>query len=223
MSYCLVQYEDRPLDQYKELIKKNKDYCFLHSITHVFFTNGYENYPPWWRKVFLVKELLNTFDAVLWVDSDAAIVGHQHFKEFFEDKHFFLSPNPPMLNLNVLSTFSAPFCAGIWGVKASEEGKTIMKVWSECYNPQKWIRNENSWSGEGVYGGTSYEQGAFEINILRCKTFQHWLNLHLSHVFNYLPKSDKQLQGKFCPRDVFAIHYWKGNRDHIKEHWPTTL
>jgi hypothetical protein len=204
------------------LIKKNKDYCALHSITHILLTNGYEIYPPWWRKVFLVKELLLNYDGVLWVDTDAAIVGHEHFKTFFIDKHFFLSPNPPMFNINALSTFSAPFCAGIWGVKASEEGKILMKVWSECYDPGRWKRSGNAWIGEGVYGGASYEQGAFEIRILRCKTFSNWLNLHDHHVFNYLPKSDKRLQGKSCPRDVFAIHYWKGNRDHIKDHWPSS-
>lgn len=220
-SFALVQYEDRSLKEYEQLIEKNKLYAHSNSITHIFLKGGYEQYPPWWRKVFVVKELLNTYEAVLWVDTDAAIVGHSHFKTLFDNKHFFLSPNPPMLNWSALSTFSAPFCAGIWGVRASEEGKTIMKVWSDCYNPLNWKRQGAQWIGSGAYAGPSYEQGAFEINILRSSTFSGWLSLHLYHVFNYLPKSDRELQGKSCPSDVFAVHYWKGNRGHISEHWPS--
>jgi hypothetical protein len=97
-----------------------------------------------------------------------------------------------------------------------------MKIWADCYNPHLWNKQGTHWKGLGVYGGSSYEQGAFELNILRCSSLLHWLNIELYHVYNYLPKADKNLQGKKCPNGVFAVHYWKGNRDHIKDHWPKT-
>jgi len=217
---CLVQYEDRDTGQFKELLKKNKNYALEYNIDYLFLPSGYEIYPPWWRKVFLVRDLLNSYENVLWVDSDAAVVGHKHFSELFEEKHFILSPNPPMFNHSSLNIFSAPFCAGVWAVKSSPEGKAIMNRWCDTYDSTKWTNTKEGWKGEGAYGGSNYEQGAFELHILRSKSFSPFLNQYLSHVLNFLPKPDDKLRGKSCLKDIFAVHYWKGNRNHIDQHWP---
>jgi hypothetical protein len=97
-----------------------------------------------------------------------------------------------------------------------------MNRWCDTYDAAKWKLESTGWKGEGVYGGVNYEQGSFEVNILRSKSFSHLLNQNLSHVLNYLPKPDNKLKGSNCPKDIFAVHYWKGNREHISLHWPPT-
>jgi hypothetical protein len=218
--YAIAQYEDRDLGDFAPLIAQNQKYAKLHKIVHVLAKSGWENYPPWWRKVFLVRELLQEYDAVLWVDSDAAIVGTEHFKSLFNDKHFMLSPNPPMMNSESLSMFSAPFCAGVWGVRNSPEGRVLMDKWASSYDKSMWKHVGNTWiHTSGVYAGFAYEQGAFEIAIWRCANFEEWIENKLSKILNYLPKEDHRMNGTSCPSDVFAVHYWKGNRKHIKNHW----
>jgi hypothetical protein len=219
--YALVQYDDRSTDEFKNLIYQNKVYAKSFNIDYFFFNQGYEEYPPYWRKVFLVEELLNTYEAVIWVDTDALIVGKFHFKDLFEGGHFVLSPNPPMFDHQSLSMFSAPFCAGVWAVKNSPEGKFIMKTWADSYNCDLWKQDNGKWIHKtGLYGGIAYEQGAFEINIWRNIDFQKWIQNKESRILNYLPLAKGKLKGKSCPADIFAIHYWSGNRTHIKKHFP---
>lgn len=222
MKLLVVQYEDRMIQEFQPLLHQNKTYCSKNGIEYFFLNSGYENYPPWWRKVFLVKEILPSYDAVMWVDSDAAIVSNKPFSDLFEKNHFVLSPNPPMFGSKSLSMFSAPFCAGVWGVKNTPEGNTIMKTWSNSYDPKSWEHDKklNTWKCiRGPYAGPSYEQGAFEISIWRKKDFYRWIENKPSEVLNYLPKPDNSLVGKHCPNGIFAVHYWKGNRKHISQHW----
>jgi hypothetical protein len=218
--FAIAQYEDRNLGEFAPLVSQNEKYAKLHGIHHVFLKSGWEDYPPWWRKVFLVQELLGNYEAVLWVDSDAAIVGRDHFNNLFNGKHFMLSPNPPMLNSESLSMFSAPFCAGVWGVRNTPEGRVLMERWASSYDKSLWKREGKTWSHTaGVYGGFAYEQGSFEIKIWRCASFEEWIENKSCHILNYLPKEDRKVNGSLCPHDVFAVHYWKGNRNHIKDHW----
>lgn len=93
MGFAIVQYDDRDVEMFKPLILKNKEYCKTHNINYIFFRSGWEKYPPWWRKVFLVRELLKNYEAVMWVDSDAAIVSCDHFKTTRIFSHFSYSHN----------------------------------------------------------------------------------------------------------------------------------
>jgi hypothetical protein len=217
----LLQYDDREVKEYIELIKQNKIYSASVGLSYLNICKGYEHIPPWWRKVFLARELLPHYDGVLWVDTDAAIVSTLHPSDLLGNKHFVYSPNPPMLNHQSLSMFSAPFCAGIWAVKNSSQGRQIMDAWADLYDENLWT-NIGGWKGSGPYAGYAYEQGAFEIGIVRCHNYQEWIKSYPSHVLNYLPKDDTHLQGTSCPANVFAVHYWKGNRAHIYKHWPET-
>lgn len=218
--YALVQYDDRDTTIFKELLKNNKNYADLNGITYLFCKSGWDHLPPWWRKVFLVKEILQHYDAVLWVDSDATIVSKEHFSTLFRDKHFVLSPNPPLLELNSLSMFTAPFCAGIWGVRNTPEGFSIMDRWVSGYDEKLWKKKDEVWEhAVGLYGGIAYEQGYFESGIWRHTEYEDLIENKPYHVLNYLPLPDERLRGKKCPKEVFAVHYWKGNRNHIKDHW----
>lgn len=222
MSYAIVQYEDRDTSEYAPLMRQARAYCEAHGITYLFVGSGYSQYPPWWRKVFLVQELLPSFDAVLWLDTDATIVSHDHFSTLFDDKHFAFSPNPPMLDSESLSMFSAPFCAGVWAVRNTPEGNAIMKHWAACFNRAHWTRSsDGKWVGSGPYAGYAYEQGAFEIGVVRVAEFAPWLRPLHHNALNYLPRADGVQRGLSCPAGVFAVHYWKGHRQRIRDHWPS--
>jgi len=217
--HLIVQYEDRPLGVFEPLVSRNADYAARFGMHHWLCRRGYEQYPPWWRKVFLVREMLRHYDSVMWVDTDAAIVGSFRFDELFEERHFVLSPNPPMLDSESLSMLSAPFCAGVWAVRNTPQGVAIMDRWAGLYDPSMW-RFDGEWRHlQGLYAGIAYEQGAFEMGVWRCADFVDWIRDYPAHVLNHLPKEDHKVRGKHCPADVFAVHYWKGNRNHISQHW----
>ena len=223
--FAIVQYEDRPLNDFKSLVEQNQYYANRNGIRHFLFKSGYENVPPWWRKVFLVRDLLQHYTAVLWVDSDAAVVSSDHFFTLFNDKHFVLSPNPPMLNSESLSMFSAPFCAGVWGVRNTPEGRVLMDTWANLYDSTLWKQIDDAkWiHTKGSYGGIAYEQGAFETGIWRKSDYVEWIENKTSDVLNHLPKKDSLVRGQKCSKGIFAVHYWKGNRGHISEHWPNRV
>jgi hypothetical protein len=205
-----VQYDDRNTDEFRPLIQKNKEYAEFNSIDYIFLNKGYESYPPWWRKVFIIKDLLPHYNSILWIDTDACILKKQHFETLFQDKHFVFSPNPPPFQIHVFSNFAASFCAGIWAVKNTEEGKTILNEWSKCYKEKNWTLKNGVWSASvGEYGGISYEQGSFQTFIER--KYWSWLGKKQHWVLNYLPKPPEYFVGP----DTFAVHFWKGNRDKI--------
>lgn len=218
--YLVVQYDDRSIEEFNELIETNKNYCKKFNIEYLFLNKGYENYPPWWRKVFLVFELLSLYEGILWIDTDAVIVGNKHFKEFFEDKHFVFSPNPPPIFWNKHFDFlTAPLCAGIWGVKNTPEGYHLMNTWKNAYNKNNWTYKNNKWISNGLYAGRTYEQGSFELNIFRVDNFKSITKMYPFYVFNYLAKRDDEVIGKNCSKDIFSIHYWSGQRNQIQSHW----
>ena len=229
MRNLLVQYDDRNPSWASGLLEVNRKYAALYGYEYMYLTTGYDSISPFWRKVFLVAELLPFYDHVLWVDSDAAIVGTERLESLFGTHDFICSPNPPMLLNTYLKTFSAPFCAGVWGVKNSPRGHSIMKEWMNFYIPSQWICVDKKWSTRGVYGGVNYEQGAFEINIYRkfpfnsyIKSYQHWVLNHLpNQTVNDLCLSSRSLPQ--CRKDVFAVHYWSGNRELLKYHYPPQL
>ena len=233
MDTLVLQYDDRPIDEFKNLIKENENYCKKFNYDYKFLNSGvYENIPPYWRKVFLVKEYLNSYKCVLWIDTDAVIISHDSIDTLFKpDTHFAFSSNPSLFHLNVLDMLSAPMCAGVWAVKNTSEGKCIMNAWAKSYDPTTWVKKEdllNSnlknnnkfvWKASCIYGGICYEQGAFEIHILRTNNYNKWLSHWEHNVMNYLPLDDDKIKGFTCPPKVFALHYWTGNRNHIKKHF----
>jgi len=216
----LVQYDDRNTDEFKYLIETNKNYCKKFGIDYLFLSKGYEKYPPWWRKVFLVAEMLNLYEGVFWIDTDAAVIQPKHFKDFFEDKHFFFSPNPPPLRLNKHFDFlAAPLCAGIWAVKNTPEGHSIMKAWCSSFDPSNWAFENGKWICSGTYAGRMYEQGSFELNLFRVQDFKALVKQYDYEIFNYVPRRDNQLLDSECPKNIFSVHYWSGQRTQIKSHW----
>lgn len=208
---ALVQYDDRNINVFRPLILKNQEYCKTHNIQYIFIEKGYEDYPPWWRKVFIIRDLLSSYDSILWVDSDACIVGKTHFKNLFNEKHFVMSPNPPPLKINILSFLSASFCAGVWAVKNSLQGISIINSWCKCYDLTLWKKENNLWISTGEYGGHAYEQGSFQIQIL--KKYKKFIEQKQYWILNHLP----QYPEFYNKTDTFAVHFWKNNSNFIQE------
>ena len=216
----VLQYDDRDVTQFQKLIDTNILYCKKFNYDHLLLTKGYEEYPPYWRKVFLVIEYLYKYNIVLWIDTDAAIVSNEKINIIFKPKtHFAFSSNPSLLHLSCLDMLAAPMCAGVWAVKSTPEGKTIMDYWSQAYDATKWFKENEKWKTLGVYGGANYEQGSFELHIFRKPEFEKWLSHWDHHVLNFMPPDDHLVRGQNTPKDVFAVHYWTGNRKHIKKHF----
>lgn len=172
----------------------------------------------------MVAELLPLYEAVFWIDTDATIIQSTHYKEFFEDKHFFFSPNPPpIFNNKHLDFLTAPLCAGVWAVRNSPEGNNLMKHWKSSYDPSFWKNDNGKWTCNGTYGGRLYEQGSFELNIYRNADLKKLIRPYPYHKFNYVARRDKELNDSDCPNDVFCLHYWSGQRTQISEHWKKPL
>ena len=210
---ALVQYDDRDKIEYGPLILKNKEYCEKYNITYIFLKKGYESYPPWWRKVFIIRDLLNHYKSIIWVDTDACIIGKQHFDTLFsEDKHFIMSPNPPLFRITLFVHLAASFCAGVWAVKNTSQGKAILDHWCDQYNPNQWKYDGKTWIGDGTYGGHSYEQGSFQISLLN-SYYSKWIERKNHWVLNYLPLPPYF----YIPNDTFAVHFWKNNYLFVKD------
>jgi hypothetical protein len=91
-----------------------------------------------------------------------------------------------------------------------------MQRWASLYNPAKWGKKDKTWRAlRGIYAGESFEQGSFELGIWRVADYASWIENKPNRVLNYLPKVEMPK----WPKDVFAVHYWKGNRKIIQEHW----
>jgi GR25 family glycosyltransferase involved in LPS biosynthesis len=207
-SWVLVQYDNRPIpDYYKELIEINKEYCKKYGYEHIIITEKYE-LPPWWIKVKICKELLESdkYSGVMWLDTDAVIYDCSKSLDIFtSDKtiDFFIAKDPPV--------WGAPVNAGVWIVKNTQVGKNIMRDWFNKYDKTKWIKNTTiqksyetvdykKWSNplsltwyidarlseyERRWAGINFEQGALYEKTMQNPMFKNHVkvlpNVVLSH------------------------------------------
>jgi len=161
-SWLIVQYDDRPLNKnHTEFIRRNQIYAKKHGYYYTFINKGYTDLPPYWRKVAIVRDYLNTdkYKGIMWLDTDAVIFNMNISLDHVGDttKHFFKATN---------STGNQIFNAGVWTVKNTIAGKKIMEKWMELYDPSKWKQNGKSWSTDSNWAGEDYEQGAFAYKIV---------------------------------------------------------
>ena len=206
-TWLIVQYDDRPPDEFdKEFIKRNKAYAKKHGYKYEFINTGYTDLPPYWRKVAIVKNFLDSdlYKGVMWLDTDAVIFNMNISLDSVGDsvKHFFKATN---------TGGNYIFNAGVWTVKNTRQGKQIMKNWLELYDASKWKHNGTKWSTDGAWAGDDYEQGSFaykidpqhkgNINTVKEELLQGVYNhsnkskVFVYHFYNYLkPRRDKFLK-----------------------------
>jgi hypothetical protein len=170
-TYLILQYDNRPVSKYKELIKLNKQYCKRHNYEYKFIYKTY-NLPPYWIKVYLLDKLLPNYKGILWLDTDACIynIDIQLEDIIIKDKHFYGSPDNKVWN--------SPFNAGIFFVLNTKIGLEIINNWLNTYDKKMWEKQDKKWISSCKWASECYEQGSFIKNILPNYTkyihFFHW-------------------------------------------------
>jgi len=210
-QWAIIQYDDRKLtDVDKGLINRVAHYAKKWGHEHILKTSGYEDISPYWRKVFLAKDILNTgnYKGVVWLDTDATVYNmDKDLNSLIEEgKHFYKSADNTPGNKR--------FCAGVWFVLNTDIGKEILSKWTEGYKPDKWKKNGNGkWKGDGEWAGTSFEQGSFMETIL--PTYENSLK-HYDDTF---------LQALEPRPDAFILHFYftKDNRAGFLEKHPLPM
>ena len=166
-KYLILQYDNRDLnDNYKDLLKINNKYCKKHKYEYVFVNKNYD-LPPWWIKVFIVNEYLesNKYKGILWLDTDACIFNNKieldNYNIFSEEKSFFMAGDRKGWGTSL-------FNAGVFFVLNNETGKNIMKDWVNSYDKNLWFKDsKNMYKTDGKWAvSDAYEQGSFCNNIL---------------------------------------------------------
>jgi hypothetical protein len=145
----------------------SKKYNFKYTFINDF---NYGEYPPYWMKVFKIRELMNDInnDYLVWVDSDAVLTSNldeiKRIVENIKDKVFYISRDHPEWESNGIN-------AGVWIVKNNNLGKKFMDIWLEGYSSDKWKFIKNKWQCNGSdinqkdiyspcpWSGHDFEQG----------------------------------------------------------------
>jgi hypothetical protein len=196
--WAVVQYDNRPLsDIDKTLIARNKHYCSKYGYTHIFKNSGYDDLPPYWRKVKFVQDLLqsNKYKGIMWLDTDATVFNMKISLDSIEDitKHFYKA-----INIGGNQIFNA----GVWIIRDTQKGRDIMNDWMALYNPNKWKHTGNNWSTNDDWAGKEYEQGSFAYKIVP--------------KYNKNIKTVKEpfFQGTNSSRnDIFVLHFYNYHKD----------
>jgi len=155
--WIIVQYDNREVKtEYKILIQQNKAYCAKYGYAHIFETKPYD-LPPYWIKVRLIKDLLDTnnYKGAMWLDTDAVIHNHSMSIDdlLLKDKSMYYCRDCPKWNQD--------FNAGVWIILNDKHGKEILDKWMNSYSEKDWTKENNKWTSSGTWAGTTYEQGAF--------------------------------------------------------------
>jgi len=209
--WVLVQYDDRPIpDHYKKLIEVNKEYCKKYNYEHILRTDPID-LAPWWVKVQICKELLNSnkYNGVMWLDTDVGIFDcSRSLDEFTKDPkiHFFISKDPFPDEMSIIN-------AGAWMVKNTPLGNEIMNEWFKLYDKTKWIRGgdpnppfENKLVidpklsfFDKAWAGINFEQGALYYNFVRNPKYKDSINVLPNKVLSHWEpnKNDGSFTGHF--------------------------
>jgi hypothetical protein len=199
----VVQYDDRKnippnLDK---LLKINKKLILEDTTADYLFINEPSNdLPPFWKKVQIIKEFLETknYKYVMWLDTDATIINlHKKLLNFIEN----LIENKDMLISNDMPPWTSDnFNAGVWIVKNTNNGKKIMEEWLKNYRKDLWSKQGGKWSCKNCiwakYPG--YEQGVFQEQILN-KYKNNIKQVNWKYLNNpYYKKNDKGIINHFA-------------------------
>lgn len=154
--WAVVQYDNRPIHAYKNLVQRNKEYCKRHGYEYVFESRDF-GLPPYWVKVRLVLEILETgrYAGVLWLDTDAVVhdLSRPLDSLLVADSVFYYCGDAP--------PYSSPFCAAVWFIRDCNIARRMMFSWMSLYDPSSWNCVAGSWTTTGPWAGDTYEQGSF--------------------------------------------------------------
>ena len=225
MGYIIVQYDDRPIHpNCKTMMAINKMYCAIHGYKYKFKSThiDVDKLPPYWIKVQLVIDILDKYpdcDGVLWLDTDACVYDLNRSLDSFSGNFVCSSESIMYTGMN----------AGVWIVKNTEHGRTIMKIWMSYYIKDNWVLEDKWICKVGEWAGVSYEQGAFNINIL--EQYKEILNINrvkwniLNNISSSYTEPEISFTYHFCGGryknqkrfDLFKKNILLNNHDHSKK------
>ena len=190
-TWLFLQYDTRPLTEIdKAFMVRNKAYCHRHGYEYRMVSSDDGLLPPYWTKVSLAQRYLSGYKGVMWMDTDAVMVSDTSIESLFPaEKHMMFSPDAPLWALQ------SPFNAGIWMVRNTEQGHSIMNQWMKCYKASQWHKDKDTWHSNGIWAGDTYEQGAFSSFVLPLVT--SWVHIVDWSIFQDVRKSSK----------AFSLHF----------------
>lgn len=136
MRCVVLQIEDRDLPMQRLLLELNRFQSHEFGFEHDWRRAGPLDVPPYWWKVFALRDLLEQrpeVDLVLWMDSDAFLPHYRRRNPVALARgdptaSFWLSPDAPPLH-------RASFCAGAFLVRNDARGRAVCRRWADLYRP----------------------------------------------------------------------------------------
>tara|TARA_B100000965_G_scaffold283153_1_gene241038 strand:- start:7833 stop:8459 length:627 start_codon:yes stop_codon:yes gene_type:complete len=163
MVICVLQYDNRHQQFLENLMDKNKSICKNIQDFKYIRAKDDNTISQYWVKVKLTNQLLEQFDGILWLDSDAVIHNPKKLISLIQSTDTFL-----MSGDNPFSHF----CAGVWFVRNNHIGRKITEEWLQLYYNKYhsfwWLdHNTNQWKSNMPFAiHPCYEQPAFIKHIL---------------------------------------------------------
>ena len=190
----IITAEDRNEEYIKLHDESFKKYSKLHNYEYLRLDNcPKEESSTYWCKIYKVKEYLNKYDYVMWVDSDTIITNYNksldEFISKFGEPDIIIGEDEQtnrFLPINILN-------AGVFLIKNSKIGKEFI---DDCLNkiPDNCIINNKE---QGVWAGVCYEQGIMNI-LLKTKYKDHfYLDKDKTFIFNHTFNSDLNYDNNF--------------------------
>ena len=187
-AICLVQYDDRRNETALEPARAhNRRLCLLGAACSYITESdtllaplSNVSMPVYWLKVAAVQRVLHSgrCRVVVYLDSDAVVHDMPNasadsvsqLTSLLSGNHsMFISPNPPCWDY-LLPSRMPQFCAGVYGIRASEAGLQLIDEWMRLYPSQMWAKangTDTSWQCRACdWGQHGYEQGAFSSRMV---------------------------------------------------------
>jgi len=204
-DYLILQFENRKITPIvQKFLNTNKAYAEHHGYEYKLVIRGYSDTPPWWIKVFLVKDLLKSYKGIFWLDTDAVIINPSRSIESFEvpGKYFYKSCDHEV-------NISEEFNAGVWFVKNAPPMISLLDTWANRYSRDDWIYENGTWRTRKLsnFAGKYYEQGEFKR--IQDKYLRYIKHIH-PNLFQGGIKHDL-----IAGNQVFALHFYGERKNDI--------
>jgi hypothetical protein len=190
LNIAVVTLETRDSEMLSIHNSNVKKYCDLHEYTYI-FKNSYENVlnlPIYWKKIQLVKEILedSDFDYVLWMDSDTIIVDNSIKLENI------LYHDNKLYSIYMGDDFNSDFNlnAGVFAIKNDYIGISFLNECINIYVNRNTCKDENgNYALNGEWSKGCYEQGVMN-ELIKTIYINHFKFLENHIVLNtFIPSS----------------------------------
>lgn len=181
--------------------KSLNKYCSRYGYDYIFKNSYKSDLPVYWYKMLIVKEYLPEYDYVLWLDSDTIICDYSVRLEWIiqEGKDIYIGRDYPSFTSNV-------FCAGIFMIKNSEEGKNFINDCINGFINNDYCKEDGKPALKGAYAGLCYEQGMMNY-LMKGKYKKNTLTLP-DRIFN---------NSVFWRTNSFILHYYLRNKKKVTD------